>query len=445
MKTSMIALSTAIVFVLSGSAATAGINFSGALDSNLEWRRALDGTVEVKPESTLDLNFGFDTAGESTRAVVEFGLKEKNRTGLDLGMSAADLKLKKAYIETEGSFWYGGPEATTRFGSLDINYGPFTSVNDEYGVSVSNLQVGPAKLNGFYAIPTEESAITGINARVKLNDMQAGSTIIHDNVGINVVVDAAVRPLDLLIVGGGLAVQKDFAQVADPAEANASTGVERLWVVSAQYQVADNMSVHAGYRSISNDWKPAYIAKADSKNDQGQNWVHEGNRIEKGIYVGVATEQQGVKIAADYDQMFEEATLAAETNMEGYAIDVETVVDVAESGISTKNTTFGVGKSFAATNNFNVETNYKGVWTPGEGLAHTLGAKTIVTMVPAVNGMGLSSEVTVADKETIGYSVGADFKAPNGINLGVKHVGGNFSDGEVVVGTSATAGISVMF
>ncbi len=448
MKKSIIALSTVLVLVVSGSAA-AGINFNGSLETNLDWHKGVeeDAVVQVSPSSELELNFGLKTGEEKTRAVVEFGIKDENKTGLDLELDASKLALKKAYIETDGAFWYGGPEATTRFGSLDINYGPFAKVDGEYGVSVSNMQVGPASLNGFYSIPTEENEIKGMRADVSVQDAQAGSTIIHDNNGFHFVIDGVARPMENLVVGAGFTTQKDFAEEVDGEEANGLAGLERLFVVGAEYQVDESTSVHGGYRSITNKWKPAYIANKNNRNDQGQNWVHEGDRQDKGIYIGVATEQQGVYIHADYDQMFEEAILAARTEVEGYDLNVQTVIDVnkGEEQIRTNKTSFGAAKTFTAAEGLEVDTSYKGTWVPGNGVSHTVGAQTTLGMVPAINGLELSTAVTVADRETIGYTAGAEFNAPNGVSLAVERVGGNYADEDVVLGTTAKAGISVKF
>ena len=50
-----------------------------------------------------------------------------------------------------------------------------------------------------------------------------------------------------------------------------------MLVVGADYALTDSMNVHGGYKQVSADWKPSYIAdKAKAKDDKGQNWVHEG-------------------------------------------------------------------------------------------------------------------------------------------------------------------------
>lgn len=446
MKKSIIALALALVLVVSGAVAASSIDFNGSLETNLEWHRDTEGNIETKPSSELGLNFGLNSGSEKTRAVVEFGAKKENKTGLDIQLNAASLELKKAYIETDGAFWHGGPEATTRFGSLDINYGPFAKDKNQYGVSFEDMQLGMVNLNGFYGIPSEENeqkSTQGMRANVNLSNAVAGSSVIHDKDGLHVVVDGAVKPMEDLIVGSSFATQIGL----EKDEENEEKSIEHLLVVGAEYQLADNMVVHGGFKTISDGWKPAYIAdkSKEDADDEGQNWVHETNRNAKGFYAGIATEQQGVMIAADYDQMFEETVLSAATEISQYNLNVETVLAVGgEEGFGTKSTKLGVDRSFNVMDQ-NLQAKYEGSWTAESGITHVVGTKATINMIPAVKGLELNSEVTIADKDTIGYLAGAKFNAPNGVKLGIEHIGGKYADDDVKLGTSATAGIAVKF
>ncbi|NMB38202.1 MAG: hypothetical protein GX994_01320 [Firmicutes bacterium] len=450
MRKSIIALTLVCVLALSAVVSAADIKFNGALETKIEWHRDLEGNIETNPYSKLGLNFGLDTGEDKTRAVVEFGIEDKNDGGLNLELDPSNLKLKKAYIETDGSFWHGGPEATTRFGSLDIDYGPFATDKNQHGISINSIDVGPVRVNGFYGVPTEEhKSIQGFRTDMSLKDVAAGASLIHDFDALHLAADGAVRPLEDLVVGGTFVTQVDLAETeaAETEEEDTeSAGMNHLIVVGAEYIVNNNMSVHGGYKSISEDWKPAYIAEQDKKKDRGQNWVHETERNNSGFYAGVATEQQGITLAADYDQMFKEAVLSAATNYEGFDLNVETILGVdGEPSFATKSAKLGVERDFNVIEGLDVAAKYAGEWTPDSGLIHSLGAKTKLGLVPAINGLELNSEVTIADLETIGYVIGADFQAPNGIKLGVEHVGGKYADDAVKTGTTAKAGIAVKF
>ena len=142
--------------------------------------------------------------------------------------------------------------------------------------------------------------------------------------------------------------------------------------------------------------------------------------------------------------MFDEAVLSAATNVEGFNVNVETVLAVAE-GIKTEKTNLAIDKAFAVMNGLDLNAKYNGEWTPGNGLVHTIGADTKLGLIPAVNGLELNSKVTISDLDTIGYEVGAEYDAPNGIGLSIKHVGGKYADESVKTGTTAKAGIAVQF
>lgn len=452
MKKSIIALALVLAIVAAGPVSASGIEYSGSLETTLEWHRDSDGNIETKPSSELGLNFGLNTGNEKTRAVVEFGAKKKSTSGLDLEFNAGNLELKKAYIETDGAYWHGGPEASTRFGSLDIDYGPFAKDKDQYGISFENMQIGVLNLNGFYGIPTEANdnqSTQGMRADVNLNNAVAGTAVIRDKDGLHVVAESAVKPMKDLIVGGSFATQIELEkeEVEGQEATEEQNTMEHLLVVGAEYQLADNMVVHGGYKAVSDGWKPAYIEDKAKKeeDDRGQNWVHETERNNQGFYAGLATEQHGILIAADYDQMFEEAVLAAATEIANYNLNVETVFGVGgEEKFATKSTKLGVNRSFDVMAQ-QVDAKYEGSWTPEGGIAHLIGASTTVNMIPAVKGLELSGEVTVEDKETIGYLAEAKFNAPNGMKFEIEHVGGKYTDEDVKLGTTATAGIAVKF
>jgi len=274
-----------------------------------------------------------------------------------------------------------------------------------------------------------------------LSDVAAGAAVIHDWNALHMVVDGAVRPMEDLVIGGTMATELDLTEGEEEEKA-----FNHMVVVGAEYQLTDDMNIRGGYKKISADWKPAYIADKDNYNDRGQNWVHAENRRDSGFYAGISTEQAGIKLAADYDQMFDEAKLSAATDVEGYKVSVQTALAVDfEEGIRTNSTTFAVDKDYAIMKGLDVHANYTGKWNRENGLSHTIGADAKVGLIPAVDGLKLNSKVTISDLETIGYAVGAEFKAPNGIQLGIEHVGGNFADSNVKTGTTAKAGIAVNF
>ncbi|MGB4275818.1 MAG: hypothetical protein WBK84_03825, partial [Limnochordia bacterium] len=187
---------------------------------------------------------------------------------------------------------------------------------------------------------------------------------------------------------------------------------------------------------------PRYVAEASEDGTAEHDWIHLPRAKNSGLFVGFETEQQGVELHADYDQMFAEAKIGAGTEYEGFRFDVETVLDVpAVSSISAKSTTFGVGREFEVMEGLAIDASYEGKWLGGteRKLVHTIGASTTLGFIPAIDGLELSAEVSASELalESVDYKVGAKFAAPNGVNLGIEHARST--------GTTFNAGMKVEF
>lgn len=430
-KTIVLALVVALVAIAPVSAA--GLDFGGAIETKIEVNKKGE-DVTVVPSSKLSLNLGVNAAQDKVRAGVEFGLKEDQEGLMPTDLTLGDIALKEAFIEADGPFWYGGPEATTRFGTLNIGYSPYASLKDRSGISVSGVDLDVVGLNGFYALPGEQGHVLGMRSDLHvLEDVALGASIISDNEIIRMQVDAAGDPIEGLHVAGNFA--------ADRTE-DSGLKMDNLWKVKADYQVAENTKVVAGYKYISEDWVPRYVAAKTKNGNAEHDWIHLERAKNHGLFVGVETAQQGVNMRADYDQMFAEASIGADTEYEGFKFDVKTVLDVpAVSALTTKSTTFGVGREFEVMDGLAIDAKYQGKWTGGEAksLVHTLGAKTTLGIVPAIDGLELSAEVSASELklESVGYKVGAKFAAPNGVNLGIEHARDT--------GTTFNAGMKVTF
>lgn len=429
-KTIVLALIVALVAVVPVSAA--GVDLAGAIETKIEVNKKGE-DVTVVPGSELSLNLGVNAANDKLRAGVEFGLKKEETEDLmPTDITLGDIALKQAFIEADGPFWHGGPEATTRFGTLNIGYSPYASLKDRSGISISGVDLDVVGLNGFYALPGEQGHVLGMRSDLNLlEDVDLGAAIISDDEIIRLQVDAAGNPIEGLRVAGSLA--------ADKTE-DSGFKMDNLWKVQADYQLAENTSVVAGYKYISEGWVPRYVAAKTKDEDAEHDWIHLARAKDHGLFVGFETAQQGVNMQAAYDQMFAEASIGADTEYEGFKFDVKTVLDVpAVSAMATKSTTFGVGREIDVMDGLAIDARYEGKWSAGESLVHTLGAKTTLGIVPAVDGLELSAEVSASELnfDSVGYKVGAKFAAPNGVNLGIEH---DRNDG-----TTFNAGMKVKF
>lgn len=418
---------------MAGPVAAAGIDFGGAIETNIEVNRSTDGDVNVTPGSELSLNLGLTAAQDKLRAGVEFGLSDEYAQLMPTGISLGDIALKQAFIEADGAYWHGGPEATTRFGTLDIGFSPYATVKNHSGISITGMDLDVVDLSAFYGLPVENGHVLGMRADINLIDeVDLGTSVIADENIIRMQLDASGRPMEGLKVAGAIA--------ADHVQGESLMEMNNLWTLQADYELLENTTVTAGYKYISADWEPRYVAPRSKNDDQVQDWVYQERAKDHGVFVGVRTEQQGINVEAEYDQVFAHAALGAGTEYEGFKFDVKTVLDVPALGeMSTEKTTFGVGRDFDVMEGLTIAANYEGEWVPGNKLTHTIGASTTLGLIPAIDGLTINGEISASELslETIGYKIGAEFEAPNGVNLGIEH--------DRTEGTTFQAGMKVEF
>ena len=432
-KTIILALVAALVVAAPVSAA--GLDIGGSIETKIKVNKQGE-DLTVVPGSELSLNLGLSAAEDKVRAGLEFGLAKKteNEDLMPTGITLGDIALKQAFIEADGAFWHGGPEATTRFGTLDIDYSPYASLSKRSGISVSGIDVELAELNGFYALQGEHGHVLGMRGDLYvLDEVALGASVFKDAEITRLQMDADAAPIEGLRIRGAVA--------ADHTD-DSGLKMNNMWTVQAGYELAENTVVSAGYKHITDGFVPRYVAEQSEEGDAEHDWIHLDRAKNSGLFVGFETEQQGVELHADYDQMFAEAKLGAGTEYEGFRFDVETVLDVpAVSGIAAKSTTFGVGREFDIMEGLAIDASYEGKWTGGDvrKLVHTVGAKTTLGIIPAIDGLELSAEVSASELslDSVGYKVGAKFAAPNGVNLGIEHARST--------GTTFNAGMKVEF
>lgn len=426
----------ALVIALTAAAPVlaAGVDFGGSIETKIEVNKKGE-DLTVAPGSELSLNLGINAAQDKVRAGMEFGLEEDDEGELmPSGITLGDIALKQAFIEADGAFWHGGPQATTRFGTLSIGYSPYASLTGRSGVSIHGVDLDILGLNGFYALPGENGHVLGLRSDLRmLEDVAIGASVIRDEELIRLQLDAAGEPIEGLHLAGSAA--------ADKTE-DSGFKMDNLWKIEARYEIDANTSVQAGYKHISSDWEPGYIAAKTKDEDAEHDWIHLARAKNDGVFVGLETVQQGVSLQAAYDQMFAEASIGAETEYEGFKFSVSTVLDVpAVSSLAARTTTFGVSRGIEVMEGLAVDAKYEGKWTGGDekSLVHTLGAKTTLGLVPAVDGLELSAEISAAEAsfDALDYKVGAEFAAPNGVNLGIEHARS--------AGTTFNAGMKVEF
>jgi hypothetical protein len=206
MKRSII-LALVAALIAAAPVAAAGLDISGAIETKIEVNKN-GKDLTVVPGSELSLNLGLSAAEDKVRAGLEFGLAKKteNEDLVPTDITLGDIALKQAFIEADGAFWHGGPEATTRFGTLDIRYSPYASLAKRSGISISGVDVEVAALNGFYALPADNGHVLGMRGDLLiLEDVAVGASVIKDDEITRLQLDAAAAPLEGLNVRGAIA------------------------------------------------------------------------------------------------------------------------------------------------------------------------------------------------------------------------------------------------
>src|SRR5690625_3664749 len=130
MKKLATAVSMALLLSLAAPA-FAAVEFSGTLENKFEFHEVgeswqVDGETGINVETKVT-----GENGQAIKGVVELGFKEGLDDDDELdgslafdkfldGLSLADIAVKKAWIESEGAFWHGGPALTTKLGDVGV-------------------------------------------------------------------------------------------------------------------------------------------------------------------------------------------------------------------------------------------------------------------------------------------------------------------------------------
>ena len=97
----LIVLSLVIALVAVAPVSAAGLDFSGAIETEIKVNKNGD-DLEVVPGSELTLNLGINAAEDKVRAGVEFGLESEGDDLMPTDINLGHIALKKAFIEADG-------------------------------------------------------------------------------------------------------------------------------------------------------------------------------------------------------------------------------------------------------------------------------------------------------------------------------------------------------
>lgn len=425
-KMKKIASAVAMALMLSMTVPTfAAIDLSGKVETRMELgRNAETNEWEVTGKTGVDVQTGFKAeGGQQVKAVVQLeGLRmnsfdDKGNPDQDFNGEYPEvnnnlLNIKKVWLETEGPFWHGGPSMSTRVGDVNIQWnGLVGHLEDVRGITIEGMEVGPVTGRAFYAFDKDTPhQPMGLQANANIHGIDLGAMVMHrGDVGTELAANIGTE------IAPGIGVE---GEAALDGEQN------YLYRVGATVETMPNLVLTAGYRGY-NDFAPAY-AKYDE--DRSKSAYDK----ETGFTVGVQTEQNGVELAAEYDQPT--ATMTAKAETEIFETDVWASTKLVEQKM--EETKFGAKRTFPVAG-LDITGQYEGTLAADKDAKHVLKANTKLNMIPELQGLGLNAEVELQGTKLGHWAAGAEFQAPNGISLGAGY--------HSVDGPSVTAGLKASF
>lgn len=394
MKKIAMLLSAALVLSL-GVPAFAAVEVGGKVGTEFtlkkndsdEW--ALNGETGVELETKISAE-----SGNPVKAVIQLTPWKLESGQFDDGepvgefgeghpaKGAVEIGIDKAWLETEGAFWHGGPSVRTRIGDVNVEWDTYVGhLADKRGVTVEGIEVGPVTADAFYTWDGDTRPM-GLAARGTVEGVDLNGMIVKRADENNLMVGAGLEVMPGMDVSAKLALDGERRQLYR-VEANADNLLEGI-------------KLTVGYRGAHDAFAPMYTNRWD-----GDDEVYD---LLNGFNVAAETEQSGFRIKGDYDDPTGEANIAVSR-------------DLHLAG-------------------FDIAGEYNAKIRPEVEVEHTIKASTNVDLIPQLQGLALSGQVKLQGGN-VDYEAGADYVAPNGINLGAKYASEE--------GVSATAGVTVEF
>lgn len=468
MKKIAAALAALMVLALGVPAFAAELTIGGSLETSLNWGEK---TVEDEWEegwtadSTLNIDLGLVGTENRVGAHIELAPKFNGESDLKSnfidGFDIDDISIEKAWLETNGALWNGGPDVYTRLGSLDVEHSDLVATVDKNGASVDSLPVGPAEIGGFIAwndntwddVNGQRRVDGGMTVATDLDMLNGRVSAVKSGEQMAYALEGSLSPLEMATIDGFYAVDD-------------TTGEElaQIYRVNATITPMENLKVNVGYRDLMDAigevdpdadedtvvpgaFNPEYYKTSTDDDGNRTDLIgiinglgEDGDRgIEDnaGYNVGVETTQFGVTMAASYDNPRHEAVLGANTELAGYKLGAQATFDEEDFQFTHYETELSAEKDFSIMPGIDVNGKYTATIDNERNLTHELEATSTLAVIPQLEGLEVNGGVTVAQGEDIQWNAGAKYTAPNGIKLAAGY--------DSVDGANVEAGMSVNF
>lgn len=390
MRKTAVVLVTALVLALAAPMAFAApVDITGEVETRFEYKKDAAGEYHLGGKTGIKLSPRL-SAGDKVRLGVELETQPNDfdkdgdpTRDFEAAHGALSTTLKRVWLETKGAFWNGGPEVTTTIGDKKLNWNGWVAhMGDRRGITVEGIDLGVANADVFYVWQTGTEDGRPIGVRV--------SSGIIEGVDLTAM---AVRRAGKLDAALGAATELDGVKLDGTVALDSAQ--RYAFKVNAAMSPAESVTLKAGFRQMQAGFEPMYPERDE---DTGHIVPFHPDSAAGGFNIGVETVQQGITLAAEYDQPTEKAVLSAAKTFDvhGHAI----------------------------------EGKYTATFKPGEDMKHEVKASTATDVIPYLQGLGVNGKV-IAQGGDVEYEVGTTYEAPNGVSLGAKY---NSKSGAVVSG-----------
>lgn len=390
MRKAAVVLTSALVLALATPLAFAApVDVTGQVETLIEYKQDDSGQYRLDGKTGIKLTPRL-TAGSQVQLGIELETKpndfnDDDEPTRDFNAPHGQLSttLDKVWLETKGPWWNGGPEVTTTVGDKKLEWNSWVAhMGNRRGIAVEGIDLGIANADVFYV--WEKDAEDGRPIGLRIN-----SGIIE---GFDLSA-MAVRRGDKLDAALSAATELSGVQLDGTVALDADR--RYAFKVEAAMNPVEDLTLKAGYRQMQEGFAPMYPERDE---DTGYIKAFHPDSDASGFFIGVETVQQGITLAAEYDQPTDKAVLSAAKTFDvhGHAI----------------------------------EGKYEVTLQRNEDVKHEVEASTKTDVIPYLQGLGINAKLT-AQGGDFEYEVGTTYEAPNGLNLGVKY---NSEKGAVVSG-----------
>jgi hypothetical protein len=332
MKRIIAFLTAAVMIVVLSPVANAvpgDLDLGGNFQTTIEYEKEqLTGKSELSLEALMgeDLKAGFSITG-------------LNRNFNGPWENGGIISVDKMWLETRGPLFPGTSSFVTRLGGLGIAYSPYTAIVGENGISVDEINLGPASLGAFYAWDGPDSVVQG--ARLGLSPIDAvkiqGSVVKADQNYYDI--QAQITPADFMKLTGVYATEE--------AEE------EHALKVDAAVQVFRDLQIRAGYRDITENFSPKY-GDPNYKDPKVPYYVPG----QEGFLAGATFKQPNLVIEGTYTFFNDQFKFAATRTLGLGDINFDAVLEGTYKTDISEIRNLEAGVKYKAPNGLNLEVGY---------------------------------------------------------------------------------------